>query len=708
MKTTGKTLQLFTALAALFFGFTAFAVGTFIPATNRVDMIYDDSRSLLYISSGGDVLRYDLTSDTFLTPFHVGFSLMGMDLSPDGNTLAVADAGSGGGSKWVHLIDLPSGAITEAYFTLGFLETGTFSVAYGNDSALMISSQFGGSGWVPLRRYDPVLGTVTAVASVSQNSMLSASADGSVVAVAQGDQTGGPVGRYSVSSQSITQSLFDASYFLYEIAVNRNGTQLAVPTSGGCSIYELSGNGLVNTNVIGLSGAGRPAGAVYHPSSDAVFFSWVNTGDVRVYQSVSWTELARFDFQTTFTSPTNAYSNGRMKISRDGAIIFAMVPGGVRYLRHNLVIPNYDYNHRLVISSSPAGLGTPSLPFGTNWVESIPDPTLTNQIDAVLTNGGSRFHCIGWSGTGSVPSSGATNSVTFVLTNYSTLTWNFAWDAYVAPPSGAKAVPGSYASVFGTSGLNTLTRGTGNARTYQMQFSAAALSGLPIGAQITELRFRQDSSAAAAFPSAPLSWTEYDVTLARASNLVSAMSLTFSNNMANPVLVKSGPLAVAANQFPAGSSPNPFAPFIVFDVPYTYQGGDLVMLFRHPGSSSTNSTFLDALSTSAPGYGTDFKAVSFISFTGTSGGQASVTIPQIVFNYSPTQTITGTGTEAVLAGAGGPPGGGYHLLASTNVFSPASLWTPVTGDVFDANGTFHYTNSITPGSPPRFFRVVMP
>ena len=125
LKITEKTLKLLTALAGLFFGFKAFAIGTFIPATNRVDMVYDDARSLLYISSGGDVLRYDLTSDSFLTPFHVGFSLLGMDLSPDGNTLAVADAVSGGGSNWVHLIDLPTGVTSEACFAIGFLETGT-------------------------------------------------------------------------------------------------------------------------------------------------------------------------------------------------------------------------------------------------------------------------------------------------------------------------------------------------------------------------------------------------------------------------------------------------------------------------------------------------------------------------------------------------------------------------------------------------------
>src|SRR6185437_6982421 len=231
--------------------------------------------------------------------------------------------------------------------------------------------------------------------------------------------------------------------------------------------------------------------------------------------------------------------------------------------RPNLTIPDYDYDHRLVITSSPAGLGSTPLPFGTNWLQSIPDPTVNNQIDAVVTNGGSRYRCVGWSGTGSVPTSGATNSVSFVLTNFSTLTWNYVWDGYVAPPSGAKIVPSSYSAVFGGSGLNSLVRGTGFPRAYQMQFSAAALSGLPVGAQITELRFRLDSTATAAFPTTTVNWSEYDVTLSRASNSVAAMSSTFANNMAAPVLVKSGALSIPANRFPAGGNPNAFASFIV-------------------------------------------------------------------------------------------------------------------------------------------------
>jgi hypothetical protein len=241
-----------------------------------------------------------------------------------------------------------------------------------------------------------------------------------------------------------------------------------------------------------------------------------------------------------------------------------------------------------------------------------------------------------------------------------------------------------------------------------MQFSPAALSGLPIGALITELRFRQDANATTAFPITNITWSEYNVTMARASNSVSAMSSTFANNMRDPVLVKTGALAVAANRFPAGATPNAFASFIVFDKPYVYPGGDLVMLFRETGGSSAATTFLDAMNNSTPGFGTDFRAYSAPTFAGTFGASASVTIPQIVFNYSPSQMVSRSGTDVVVDGAGGPPGGGYQLLASTNVSLPAAQWTPITGNVFDNGGAFRYTNSVTPNLPVRFFRIVLP
>src|ERR1044071_638252 len=66
------------------------AVGTFIPAALRVDMVYDSARDLLYVTNGDSVLRYQVGSNTFLSPFTIaGSNLSGIDLSPDGTTLVV-------------------------------------------------------------------------------------------------------------------------------------------------------------------------------------------------------------------------------------------------------------------------------------------------------------------------------------------------------------------------------------------------------------------------------------------------------------------------------------------------------------------------------------------------------------------------------------------------------------------------------------------
>ncbi len=41
---------------------------TLIPASDRVDMVYDAARDMVYITSGSTVLRYQMASASFLTP----------------------------------------------------------------------------------------------------------------------------------------------------------------------------------------------------------------------------------------------------------------------------------------------------------------------------------------------------------------------------------------------------------------------------------------------------------------------------------------------------------------------------------------------------------------------------------------------------------------------------------------------------------------
>lgn len=67
------------------------ADGTLISAPTRFDFTHDAARGLVYISSGSQVLRYRLSDGTWLSPIDIGGRAQGIDISPDGSTLAIAD-----------------------------------------------------------------------------------------------------------------------------------------------------------------------------------------------------------------------------------------------------------------------------------------------------------------------------------------------------------------------------------------------------------------------------------------------------------------------------------------------------------------------------------------------------------------------------------------------------------------------------------------
>lgn len=278
------------------------------------------------------------------------------------------------------------------------------------------------------------------------------------------------------------------------------------------------------------------------------------------------------------------------------------------------------------------------------------------------------------------------------------------------PPTPLGVVaPAAYTSVSGNGALNTLVRNTNNPRTYQMQFTSSALGGLPVGARITALGFRLYTNTTVSFPGITTSWSQYQVTLAQAANPISTMSTTFQANMLNPVLVKSGALSISPNQFTANGNPYPFGTLVVFDTPYVYQGGDLVMYFTHSGSDSSSApAFLDAATNGTPGYGTSFRALSATTFGATTGAAASVTIAQILFIPTITQTIAGSGNQIIINGAGGLGGATYRILTTTNVALPLAQWTPITTNQFSASGGFSYTNVTQPTVPAEFFRVSLP
>ena len=310
----------------------AFAEGQFISAPNRVDIAYDGPRGQLYITSGDEMLRYQLSTQSFETPVTItGANLYGMDISPDGSTAAIADTNYGSES-YVHLVNLDTLAVNTAQFPLDGA-AGTFTVAYGKDGNLLVSSDFNGSGNVNLWLYDPATGVETNVGSVRQDTMLRTSANGNFAAIAEANASNEPFGYYDFKSGTLNQNgCICNDAFAFEIGVNRNATLYAIPT--GYGTYIADKNLSLTGTVIGLYPYNLPIAAAFHPTEDLVYFPFTGTTWVEAYNTKTWKWVKSYNFEDTFQWP-NAYAfvQGRTKLSKDGRLLFVTVTNGVRYVR---------------------------------------------------------------------------------------------------------------------------------------------------------------------------------------------------------------------------------------------------------------------------------------------------------------------------------------------------------------------------------------
>ncbi|MHB9045175.1 MAG: hypothetical protein ACYC35_04470 [Pirellulales bacterium] len=307
------------------------AASTFVPAERRVDMVHDLTSDVLFITNGPQILRYHLASGSFMSPIEIpGSFLRGIDLSPDGRTLAVTDGYTVGTENRIHVIDTGSLAVREVSFTRESLESGTFVPAFTSNNEVLITSSFAGSGWVPLRKVTLGPDTAVKLRSVRQSTMLTPSADLSTIAFAEANISSGSFGRYSVADGGFAGS--GTGWFAFEIGVNRDGSQFAVPSYGGTFVYDSSFHEL---GKIGKYADEGPIGVVYSPNHDLVYFAWADWHDrhaaIDVYDtnSLSLVEtidpLPRFDWQGN-----SAFGEGRLEISRDGRWLFATVAGGVQ------------------------------------------------------------------------------------------------------------------------------------------------------------------------------------------------------------------------------------------------------------------------------------------------------------------------------------------------------------------------------------------
>jgi hypothetical protein len=351
----------------------------FIPFSGAADFVYDDLRDILYIVNGGsDVQRYQLGSASFLTPFSISGSLANLDLSPDGNLLAIADHTSSA-NAWLYLVDLDSSIIRQGILTnfSGYV----YSLALGNDGAVVCEV-----GNLVLR-YDPVTGITTRRNSVDPGSgPMTASGDRSTIAIAGPGDSAGLVFTYNVAAQGIDGFIWSNDYISAPPEVNRNGSLLAEPTSFGLPIFTNQHVTDYSGNYIAL--VSGPSGVVFSPNQDLLFCGRSGTRELRAYETANFTESFVLDFGTNITS-------SRMRMSRDGSKIFGAVSGGINWITWTNIAPSFvtQPTSQIVFAGSNATFttrvfGPPTMKY--QWqVEGVSIPNATN---ATLTIPGQPFH----------------------------------------------------------------------------------------------------------------------------------------------------------------------------------------------------------------------------------------------------------------------------------------------------------------------------
>jgi len=66
-----------------------------------------------------------------------------------------------------------------------------------------------------------------------------------------------------------------------------------------------------------------------------------------------------------------------------------------------------------------------------------------------------------------------------------------------------------------------------------------------------------------------------------------------------------------------------------------------------------------------------------------------------------------SGTNLVISGTNGAPGGNYFVLTSANLTLPVANWGRPATNPFDAGGNFKFTNGVSPNSPRLFYLLLL-
>jgi hypothetical protein len=178
-----------------------------IPISARKDHVFDNAHNLLYIStSDGSIQRYDIATNSLLSPFEVDPGqfrpLAGIDVTRDGKFIYVADTHDTATQFVFHKFNTETGVQSDLFCDkTSSSEDGAWDIAVTNDGNAIVTT--GSFNSLPMRRLDLTTDTFSGeIRHVRHNTDLFRSASGNLVFFLEPSASNGPMGVYDPATQS--------------------------------------------------------------------------------------------------------------------------------------------------------------------------------------------------------------------------------------------------------------------------------------------------------------------------------------------------------------------------------------------------------------------------------------------------------------------------------------------------------------------------
>jgi hypothetical protein len=329
----------------------------FANLANIVDHVFDATTGIDYAStSAGNIERFDARTGKLLTPFKVGVSLGGLDVTPDGKYLYVAEQQPGTTQSFVRKVDTQTGAVTNLGFNRSGAESGSFDVTIlNNGKAFFTTLQVGGR--VNLREISLATDTISlrsglvGAADIAPSTRLNRNTDRSAVVFTEPNTAAtGSTFFYKSATDAFTARLaLNSALSLVPAAVSRDGNRAAVATSGGVRIINTT---TAVPTVVTTIPTAQLGGLAYDPYRDVLYVGNDASDVLRFY---SYNAADAYTLQPT-TISVGENINGALRylqlnIAPDGKLLTLGTATGVRSY------PLYAQTTRVVTVSGAAVTG---------------------------------------------------------------------------------------------------------------------------------------------------------------------------------------------------------------------------------------------------------------------------------------------------------------------------------------------------------------